>query len=95
MWSEAGLLAPGPTIRAFPIRRAVDQWPRYRAAIGIPGHSGGSAPDLHRLPFTTDRMNVNSLQAGEIAVEARERGTLRAVEHGASGDQPACVVQIV
>src|SRR5919198_5841582 len=27
------------------------QWP---AAAGLSGHSGGSAPDLHRLPFATD-----------------------------------------
>jgi hypothetical protein len=31
-----------------------------RAAVGIPGHSGGSAPDSHRLPFTTDRMRRES-----------------------------------
>ncbi len=95
MWSEAGLLAPGPTLRAFPIRRAVDQWLRFRAAIGIPGHSGGSAPDSHRLPLATNRMNVNTLQAGEIGVEARERGALPAIEHGAFGDQPTGMVQII
>jgi hypothetical protein len=94
LWSEAGLLAPGPTLRAFPIRRAADQWLRLRAASGIPGHSGGSAPDSHRLPLTTDRMNENSLQAGEVGVEARERGALPRVEHSTLGEQPAGVVQI-
>jgi hypothetical protein len=94
LWSEAGLLAPGPTLRAFPIRRAVDRWLRLRAAVGIPGHSGGSAPDSHRLPLTTDRMNVNTLQAGEVRVEARERGALPRVQHRALGDQPAGVIQI-
>jgi len=28
--------------------------PLAGAAVGIPGHSGGSAPDSHRLPFATD-----------------------------------------
>jgi cob(I)alamin adenosyltransferase len=32
--------------RAFP-SRAAEQWPD---AMGVPGHSGGSAPDSHRLP---------------------------------------------
>ena len=32
--------------RAFP-SRAAEQWPD---ATGVPDHSGGSAPDLHRLP---------------------------------------------
>jgi hypothetical protein len=44
--SEEGLLAPGTTFRAFP-PRAAEQW---LDAVGIPGHSGGSAPDSHRLP---------------------------------------------
>jgi hypothetical protein len=95
LWSEAGLLAPGPTLRAFPIRPAADQWLRFRAAIGIPGHSGGSAPDSHRLPSATNRMNVNSLQAGEIGVETHERRTLSVVKHSTLGDQPACIIQIV
>ena len=30
--------------------------PYEGATVDIPGHSGGSAPDSHRLPFTTDRM---------------------------------------
>src|ERR1700691_3266058 len=51
LWSEVGPLAPGPTCRAFPIRRAADQWLRFRAAAGIPGHSGGGPPGLHRLPL--------------------------------------------
>jgi len=48
----------GLPLRAFPVRRrrfggcAL----RERAAVGIPGHSGGSAPDSHRLPFTAGRM---------------------------------------
>ncbi len=95
MWSEAGLLAPGPTLRAFPIRRAADQWLRFRAATGIPGHSGGSAPDSHRLPFATDRINEDSLQGGEVSVEARQRGAPPRVEHCALDDQPAGVIQIV
>jgi hypothetical protein len=94
LWPEAGLLAPGPTPRAFPTRRAADQWLRLRAAIGIPGHSGGSAPGSHRLPFTTDRMNATILQAGEVGVETRERGALPRVEHGALDNQPARVVQV-
>jgi hypothetical protein len=53
LWSEAGFLAPGPTLRAFPTRRAARSVAARtkRAAAGIPGHSGGSAPDSHRLPF--------------------------------------------
>jgi len=38
-----------------------------RGAAGIPGHSGGSAPDSHRLPFTTDRMNVSDATARRSA----------------------------
>jgi hypothetical protein len=58
LWSEAGLLAPGPTLRAFPCRLSGSVAARVaRAAVGIPGHSGGSAPDSHRLPFATDRSN--------------------------------------
>jgi len=54
--SAAGFLAPGPTSRTFPIglRLSVAR-ALLRVAVGIPGHSGGSAPDLHRLPFATDR----------------------------------------
>ena len=53
---------PGLPLRAFPgRRRRIGGCARVRAAVGIPGHSGGSAPDSHRLPFTTDRMNVGIL----------------------------------
>jgi len=56
LWSEAGLLAPGPTPPRLPDRREGGfGGSRLRAAMSIPGHSGGSAPDSHRLPFTTDR----------------------------------------
>ena len=49
--SEGGLLASGPTVRAFPAR-AAGQWlrPSGPHAVGFPGNSGGSAPDSHRLP---------------------------------------------
>src|ERR1700749_4768330 len=39
-WSEAGLLADGPTSRAFPMTRR-HQWP---FASGVPDHSGGCRP---------------------------------------------------
>jgi len=50
-----------PGSRAFPPRLPVSpskQWLRvfHALAAGIPGHSGGSAPDSHRLPFTSDRL---------------------------------------
>ena len=59
-----GLLAGGrsPGSRAYPVApsRAVGevQWlrPCGRVRTGFPGHSGGSAPDSHRLPFATDLM---------------------------------------
>ena len=53
----AGLLAYGPTSHAFPASRP-HQWLR---AAGVPDHSGGSAPDLHRLPITTDLEPVHRI----------------------------------
>ena len=52
LWSEGGLLASGPTSRAFPDRtwRPSGCGSLEPRALGIPGHSGGSAPVLHRLP---------------------------------------------
>ena len=50
-----GLLASGPLPAApsrtagVPVACALDA-----RAAGFPGHSGGSAPDSHRLPLTTD-----------------------------------------
>jgi hypothetical protein len=54
---------PGLPLRAFPRPPWADRWLRAvrHAAMGIPGHSGGSAPDLHRLPYTNDRMNAPML----------------------------------
>src|SRR6266566_2279974 len=53
---------PGLPLRAFPVRRRrTGGCARLRTAVGIPGHSGGSAPDLHRLPLTTDRLDVRIL----------------------------------
>src|ERR1700677_4954624 len=49
-WSEAGLLALGPTNRAFPAACAASGI----VAVGVPDDSGGSAPDSHRLPIATD-----------------------------------------
>jgi hypothetical protein len=46
---------PGLPLRAFPIAEGRIGGLRMRAAVSIPGHSGGSAPESHRLPFTTDR----------------------------------------
>ena len=42
------------------------QWLRARSSRGggIPGHSGGSAPDSHRLPLATDLMNGAILHRG-------------------------------
>src|SRR4051812_24849097 len=52
--SEGGLLASGPTSPRLPGSHVAGQWPRpppWRPpAVGFPGHSGGTAPDLHRLP---------------------------------------------
>ena len=48
--SAAGLLANGPTIRAFPASVLTSGV----TADGVPDHSGGSAPDSHRLPIATD-----------------------------------------
>ena len=47
----------GRPSRTFPDRRWRFRWlrsPMARAAGGIPGHSGGTAPESHRLPLTTD-----------------------------------------
>lgn len=57
LWSEAGLLAPGPTPPRLPNPPSGGSVARacVALAVGIPGHSGGSAPDSHRLPLTTDR----------------------------------------
>src|SRR4029077_9354079 len=56
--SRAGFLAPGPSFRAFPFRSSRHSGCAFssRAAVGIPGHSGGSTPESHRLPFTSDRL---------------------------------------
>ena len=56
-----GLLAPGPLSPRLPVlalfRLAVAaRLCVSRATSGIPGYSGGSAPDSHRLPFTSDRL---------------------------------------
>src|SRR3954453_12244426 len=46
---------PGLPLSAFPARVAVPVAALHLArAAASPGHSGGSAPDSHRLPFTTD-----------------------------------------
>jgi len=47
-----------------------------RGAAGIPGHSGGSAPDSHRLPFTTDRMNGWDATARRSSAALRPRPAL-------------------
>src|SRR5688572_17777301 len=49
LWSEGGLLAPGPTPPRLP---GPFDGPVARSAhaAGFPGDSGGSAPDSHRLP---------------------------------------------
>jgi cob(I)alamin adenosyltransferase len=52
VWSEAGLLAYGPISRAFPAGWAPASG-RF-AAADVPDHSGGTAPDSHRLPIATD-----------------------------------------
>ena len=54
--SEAGLLASGPTLPRLPGPPSAVQWLERDGARagGVPGHSGGSAPDSHRLPSTTD-----------------------------------------
>jgi hypothetical protein len=49
-----------PGSRAYPShlpdgRRPISGSRSDARSGGIPGHSGGSAPDSHRLPFTTDR----------------------------------------
>ena len=49
--SEAGLLAYGPIGRAFPDDIAS---PSGSVATDVPDHSGGTAPDWHRIPITTD-----------------------------------------
>ncbi len=64
---EAGLLAPGSSSgRAFPPAR----WQWLLAAF-VPGHSGGSAPVLHRLPSGSPR---GHLQAPRMVVEPRRPG---------------------
>ena len=45
---EAGLLTPGSSLpRAFPGR--MSQW---RTSGSLPGHSGATVPDSHRLHFS-------------------------------------------
>jgi hypothetical protein len=57
-----------PGSRAYPPRLPeppkgrISGCTELRTTGGIPGHSGGSAPDLHRLPFATDRMDLPILQ---------------------------------
>jgi cob(I)alamin adenosyltransferase len=63
--SEAGLLAPGPTSPRLPGLPGGCE--RTLAAGGFPGHSGGSAPDSHRLPFTTD-LDVADRTLGRVTV---------------------------
>jgi len=59
LWAWVGGRSPGS--RAYPFAPSqsagggsVASRRMARAAMGIPGHSGGSAPDSHRLPLTTD-----------------------------------------
>ena len=51
----AGILAPGSFRRAFPWKRCFPVAPGPFAdgsgTTNTPGHSGGTAPDSHRLPF--------------------------------------------
>jgi len=52
----AGLLAPGPSAPRLPGPPSAVQWLERVALLRVasPGDSGGSAPDSHRLPLTTD-----------------------------------------
>jgi SAM-dependent methyltransferase len=72
--SEAGLLAFGPTGRAFPATRR-RQW---LDANGVPDHSGGSAPDFHRLPITTDLERADGTRyfARKVSEDARSYGAV-------------------
>jgi cob(I)alamin adenosyltransferase len=65
--SEAGLLASGPTGPRLPSAAVATPVARaQRDAAGVPGHSGGSAPESHRLPFATDQVRAASYPAGGI-----------------------------
>src|ERR1700704_2160182 len=88
---------PGLPLRAFPSREAVPVAARFsRAAAGIPGHSGGSASDSHRLPLTTGRCKRDRTRASALALDgalqARQAllpGGLRLGKPRAGGDQRA------
>ena len=54
---------PGLPLRAFPARVAV-QWLGSARAVGFPGHSGGSAPDSHRLPCPPTLVGRDSIPCG-------------------------------
>src|SRR5664280_239678 len=62
LWAWVGGRSPGsrayPSTPSQPAAGGSVAAHSWRAAVGIPGHSGGSAPDSHRLPFTTDHMNA-------------------------------------
>jgi hypothetical protein len=73
LWSEAGLLAPGPTIRAFPIRRAADQWLRL-VALRLAPPVTVAGPRRIRTGFPSPPTVIYEaiLQGGEVRIEARE-----------------------
>ena len=69
MWSEVVSWLIGPTGGAFPAPRSATSGSACRTAL--PDHSGGSAPDSHRLPITTD------LERPILSASRQKRGALR------------------
>jgi hypothetical protein len=45
--------------------------------------------------LSTNRMDRRSLQRGELGIEAGELAARALVQHGALGDQPACMVEVL
>jgi cob(I)alamin adenosyltransferase len=61
---------PGLPLRAFPARRRRSSGSSAAALVRMasPGHSGGSAPDSHRLPLTTDPERDDGTLAPPVTV---------------------------
>ena len=70
---EAGLLTPGSTLpRAFP--GPMSQW---RRSGSLPGHSGATVPDSHRLPFSAPGSTSPAATSGATQIVQRRHSARR------------------
>src|SRR5437763_7102704 len=69
-WLVAGGWSPG--LWAYLPRLPGGSSPPVACAAGVPNHSGGSAPDSHRLPMTTDLEHADRTRTLNTAEHDRQ-----------------------